>query len=158
MKFKTWEVYLDNDTKFSITDAEKEKLFNAMNTRGGNHSRWQMNNGTFIILSKVAYITPIEKVDEVVEDVSDTTKETAPMEDEERKLTDQEMLDRLIELSECTHDINTIHFQMIRGRDNMLGKRYFNVCDKCGRKSRFIAAGKLSEDEKTNAIEWIDKG
>jgi hypothetical protein len=76
-------------------------------------------------------------------------------EKEPKKMTDDEYMKKVADLSSCTHTHHDLYFQeTLVGRAKKPAKRYFPVCSTCGLRERYVKADSLSDEEKENAKVW----
>jgi hypothetical protein len=117
-----------------------------------------LNSNTIAMIKNIP-----EEIEEVVEPevvVEEEIVEEEP-EVEEKPLSIQEKKDKILaemkEKSECKHDNHDYYYQEIvsgPSGDRKTQKRYFPVCSFCGVRERYVAAAKLSDDQKDNAKLW----
>jgi DNA-directed RNA polymerase subunit M/transcription elongation factor TFIIS len=148
-KIIEWTVWFDGGGRKNLTDDELERMMKSNMTKGTNRPKWQADDSSWLFLEKIFMIIPSkhEEVEDVVE--VEEEQESDMKEVSFDNQTDEEKLKMMMELSSCTHEEEALYQQ-----DTKTGLKYFPVCTKCGRRGRFVAAGKLSDDEKNAAKEW----
>jgi hypothetical protein len=68
----------------------------------------------------------------------------------------EEMLAYMKEMSSCTHENYEYYYsESMVGRSKKPVRRYFPVCAKCGVREKFVKAETLTDEEKSNAKEWV---
>lgn len=147
MLVKTWTLRTQDGESFTITNDEVNKMFRTMATRGNNFPRMQLNSGAWIFLLQVTSIVPLEYGETPI---VATIQEGSVIKDYPVNSVEAQ-LELMKELSSCTHEVETLFRQ-----DTKTGPRYFNVCDKCGRRGRYVKLDSLEEIDKINAKEWIE--
>jgi len=146
-KVVRWEIKMSNGDMFVIGADEFNRLMKNMGTRGGNHAKWQLDDQTYIFMQKISSIKPLK-----FERIEIKEEQELEQAEEPVLMTQENMLQKMVELSSCTHDNKSLYF-----KETKTGRKYFPVCDKCFRPSRFIKAESVGEDELANAKEWVDK-
>lgn len=150
----------DNNVTFPMTTDERDRFKKKRGTTGRNHPFFIFDDGTEIFMDKVIAIkaedyvkvsrekpTILEIVPPVVDEIPEKKDKLITR---EQDLRNQEA--EFIAKAECKHEDVTLNFH-----ETKKGKRFFPVCDFCGHRGRYIASDSLTDVEKKEAVQWIEK-
>lgn len=137
---------MQDGASYLITNDDLNSITKYMISRGNNFPRIQLSNKSWVFLNYIVSITPHEIVEyeEVKTDTIADENFVAPA-------SQDELLERIKELNSCEHVHETLYH-----RSTQTGDKFFKVCDKCGRRSRYIKAEVITDIDKINAKEWSD--
>ena len=166
-----FEITLRSGTVLKVDGSEMKKLKVRMGNTGRNFPRIDLADGTILFLEHIELIKPLGDVKELLEE--DKAK-PMPINDPdgtiEAQRANQAKIAELERLSNCEHPEDEIVYNYMIMKhpggaiDKKTGKavtqmRYFTTCGICGgNRSRYIAADKLTDEQKAGAVLWEDRG
>jgi hypothetical protein len=146
-----WTIQFTSGKTKVITNEEYDRMLLSNTKQGSHRPKWNADDGAWVFLDHIEHLFPCE-FEDVEEEEDCEILEPEEEKDESEPLSDEEKLQRLMEMSSCTHEEESLYWQQTK-----TGLKFFPVCDKCGRRGRYVAAGKLDSDDKKDAKEWIEK-
>lgn len=146
-KIIKWCIKLVNGDECIIDSEDYDKLMRSITTRGSNLPKWQTKDKDWIFLSHIVAVQPVER-EEIIQEPIPSVEECT--DEEPITLTQDELLYKMKELSSCVHDKTTMYKKYTK-----TGVKFFTVCDKCNRKSRFVKADDVNDPD--SVPEWIEK-
>lgn len=147
---KTYIVKFKSGDTTELDSDEYNRLMSKFNKAGRHFPMFLRQSGEMFFLENVERIIPQGEDDVVVVEEPTVESETVKVEDTQTKA-----LDKLIELSNCKHEVE----QVLYKQETKTGPRYFRLCSFCGgNRTRFIALKDMTDEEMKNAKEWVDEG
>lgn len=150
-------VYLTSGKEINLNDIEYRRMMARMVRVGRNFPIFECDNGDTIFMDRIEYIEDLAKSGRItVGRLEEERKAAMPkVETEGDTPTNEDLLAEIMNKSNCTHPAEA---QALYMSDSKNGIRYFTLCDECGgNRSKFVAAAKLTDEEKDTAKLYIEK-
>jgi len=156
-----YKVIMESGKEYPISKAQRDFILQKSKSVGGNYPYVELKTMDVVLFYK--HISEFI-VDEYVEPEKEKPKPVEPQvatptedsEDAEIEARRAEALKDLMAKSSCKHENKVIHFIETKSSKGKVTRRYFPVCDFCGQRFKFVKADDVADDEKDNAVEWVD--
>lgn len=158
-RVETWKIQMRSGISYAITDNEAARLVQRARQSGLNLPLFQAESGLFIVTSEIVAFEPetwrevgkSEPEEEKEEAEAKEVEEKPEVDKKTREEIEKEVLAEITAKSNCAHPDGQ---KVLNFQDTKQGRRYFYVCDFCGKRERYIAKDKLPEDELETATPW----
>lgn len=148
---ETWKVILKSGDSFEITDNEFARLVTRARQSGLNLPLFQTDNGLFIVTTQIVAFEPVTWREEVKPKPEEEEVEKEEPSTESKDDIEKRVMEELEAKSNCEHPEDK---QILTYSDTKTGRRYFYVCDFCGKRGRNVGKDKLDDTEMEKATPW----
>lgn len=154
-----YKVTLTSGKEVELNTSEHRRMIGRMSRVGKHYPIFELDNGDALFMDRIEFIEDLEKAGRLTIGKMEAEKQAAlaaeAAGEEVAEKSQEDLMNEILEKSNCEHADDE---QQLFYSDSKMGVRYFTLCKKCGgNRSKFIAASKLTDEEKEGAMLYVEK-